>query len=388
MVEKRKRKDGDGAAPRQPPRQVVQSAAPLPARTEADNMKKLITVRLDSQRGGLAERLRLLVSALRNLLPNFRKTVADFQTGSNKKPAKADARSALTQLTDSPLIQNMAHDDKLNNKEFIAAVLDYAQESLGLPVNPKASAVALVENKEDGTVDILCHKLNELGMYPDRWPIPLTPAGMKKKNRPKSRGEDAPVEELKAVKEEEKPLPTENRNQNRKKKKSTKLLEEDQEEAGTFGLRDSASHGGAVSSKLPETAVTTSAIDGKVTFLVGTGGGNQLKNLKNFVNGLKIILPQGADKLDRAAGLSKEAAYKEINSILGRIVPQVDDEAVSHSADYYRKFIIWAVEALDGTNGSEVANASVIVDGFQGRMVPAEWKKAGKLNTKTDVVKK
>lgn len=225
MVGETKRKAAGGTSLRESPRQVAQSSAPPQGRNQASSVKKLITVRREGKKSGSSESVRVLVPSLKILLPNMKKFMIELGVRINKITI-GDARNVLGKLTDSPLIQRMS-EERIDNKEFIAAVLDYAQEALGLPTEPKASEVTLVENKEDNTVDILCHKLNDLGMFPDRWPVPLTAAGMKKKNRPKSRGEDASLGG--AVKEEEEdkePSPIENRNQN-KKKNSSKSVEEE-----------------------------------------------------------------------------------------------------------------------------------------------------------------
>jgi hypothetical protein len=393
MLDKPKRKTAGVAPLRQSPRQAVPSSAPSTSRNQAAPVNtKFFTVKLDGPKPGSAERVRFLVPALKNLLgPNFKKFVSELgMDGNNVSKIKIDdARKVLAEFTDSPVIKKMA-EERIDNKQFIAAVLDYAQEALDLPTEPRASTVAIVENKEDNTIDILSHKLHELGMYPESWKIPLTAARMKKKNRPNSRGEDTPAVKVEVAEQEEEAAveaeeePAEGKKQKRRKKKSKKgVLEEEEEEVKEKEEEAGPSKRREVPPPEPEPepaaeATTSSAADGKLTFRVGTGNSKFSKKIKNFVTGLKIILPQAADKLDTAAGLGKDAAYKEINAVLGQRVPQVDDEALSHPIDYFRKLMIWAVEAMDGTNGSEVANASIVVEGFGGRMNPAEWKKAGK----------
>jgi hypothetical protein len=391
MVDKMKRKAAVGPVVRQ----SYRHAAPSSARTsEARNqpveqyVKKFITIRLDSHRPSPADRARPLLGGLRNLLPNFKRYLSEDKC-LPKNIKINDARRVLNDFTDSDHIKQLANAHHLDNKVFIAAVLDYAQEALGLLTETRASDVALVENVEDDTIDILTHKLNDIGLFPDRWPIPLNAAGMKKRNRPRSRVEEAPAVaavKQEEVKKEEEPSPTENRNQN-KKKKVRKAEEEGEEQEAGPSVRDSALHGGAGPSKYREqapaaaAATTSNILDGKLTFRLGGGSkGFGSKKLQNLVNGLKIILPQASDKLDAALNFPNEDAYESINRTLGRVVPQIDDGAVSHPEEYYRDLIMWAVRAVEGTNGEEVALNSVIIDGFLGRMVPQEWKKAGKLN--------
>ena len=196
MVGKPKRTAAGGTSLRQSPR-VAQSSAPPQGSNQASSVKNFFTFRGESTKPGPAENARILVPALKNLLPNMKKFMIELGgdssgQGQPKMITIGVARNVLAKLTDSPLIQRMSK-ERIDITKFFAAVLDYAQEALGLPTKPRASEVALVENKEDKTVDVLLYKLNELGMFPESWPLPLTAAGMKKKNRTKSRGENAPL---------------------------------------------------------------------------------------------------------------------------------------------------------------------------------------------------
>ena len=202
MVEKSKRKSEDEAAPRQPSR-LASSSRPAEARAVAAIKPKIFTVTIDTNRHGISERLRILIPALRRILPNLQEFLSTEMALDGKQFTSAVSRDILTRITDSPQIQAMALDKNLDNAEFVAAVLDYAQEALGLPTEPRASTVGIVHHKDEGTLDIQISKLNEMGMFTENWPIPITAAGMvnavgmkkkKKKNKSKSKNEDvAPV---------------------------------------------------------------------------------------------------------------------------------------------------------------------------------------------------
>ena len=139
-----------------------------------------------------SERARRLIPALFAVLPKLKEVVRANENFGNvgsiplqfKLP---DARSIIFDMSDSPRIKELANARLLDMRAIIGAVLDYAQECSGLPLSPRASATVIQDGEgECDTIDINLGKLREMGLYHERWPIPLTAAKIKNKNLPKS----------------------------------------------------------------------------------------------------------------------------------------------------------------------------------------------------------
>ena len=389
MVERNKRKAEDAVAtPTSNKRTPVKKKSP--GRPVVSQSGKLYTCQRYSHRAS-SDRARALIPALKFLLPSMKK----WQNLPSNMKIK-EAREVLRTLTDCPQIIAMADDDKeLDNRAFLAAVLDYAQESAGIPMNPRASEVALVADDYD-LVDIHSGKLIELGLYHERWPVPLTAEGIKKKNRPRDGASDLergmssqlPENRTQGVSSVKKPEKAGEGSNIRKPKPENleKTLAAAVEKSGPAVQKGGPPVTTAIPPPVPApskvAAVSGSGLlpDGKLTCrLTGTKFQHYLNRL---VRGLSILLPQARDSLDAIRNLKKDPALEELEDLLGNEAPSARALGKDLTPeDYIRQVLEWALKAVGGGDGAVVAERAIKIEEFQAEFVPEVWKQAGKIES-------
>lgn len=126
-----------------------------------------------------SDRVRPLFRGLKYLLPNLETA---FRELVSTKIKINEARQVIQMMSDCPRLIEMSKEE-IDIKAVLGAVIDYAQECSGLAMEPRASEIALVEN-DPGTLDIHSGKLIAMGLYHDRWEVPLTAEGIKESNKP------------------------------------------------------------------------------------------------------------------------------------------------------------------------------------------------------------